>query len=215
MKYLSVIILFSVEAYATNCQAPGQGFLEEKLKESFVTAPAEKELKEVVLDQRNYSAREEIKGLDRRSKYADRIQMREIASVAHQKFDQMIEATGRTEDIMDFPIQGASGRLSGAEDGLVIELNNVSKEDLDVLPPPVLEKLSNKVKIKYNYPYDTYDYFLTYAGRELPLKKAFLKIQADFETACEDRLRENAHTKGLWEQDRKIRGFSNSGSTSQ
>lgn len=200
-------LILSGSTYAA-CQAPGQSFLEQKLKESFSTEPAEKELREVVKDPRNYALREEVKSLDRRSKLATRLQLSQISSAMNQKFNQMIETTNRGEEISDFPTTGAISKISGTTDSMAMEISNLSKEDLDVIPPKVLEKLSNKVKIHYKYPYDKFDYFLTYDGREYPMEKALNKLQADFEDACEERTRENQNTEGLWELDRKIRGYS-------
>lgn len=208
MKPLFLMTILSVSSFAfgQDCQAPGQSFLHEKLKQSFMTAPAEKELKDVVTDQRNYTLREEIKALDRRKMYADRIQTKFLASEMHKKFDQMVETTGRTEELEDFPTPGAIGNIKGTKDSLSIELTNLSKEDLTVFPPKVLEKLDNKVKIEYKYPYDKYDYFITYEGKELPLDKGLNKIQEEFEEACVARLIENQNTKELWAKDRKDRG---------
>jgi len=205
--FLTLISLTSL-AYGQECQAPGQSFLHEKLKESFQTAPAERELKEIVSDQRNFSLREEVKALDRRKMYSTRVQEKYLGEEMHQKFDQMIEATGKTEELADFPTPGAIGRLKGTKDSLAIELTNLSKEDLGVIPPQVLNKLSNKVKIEYKYPYDKYDYFITYSGIEMPLEKGLNKLQEDFEDACIGRLIENQNTKELWEKDRKVRGVS-------
>lgn len=210
MKSLILLSIFSLTtaAYAQfrpKCQAPGGSFIEDRLKEAFATAPAEKELKDVVLDQRNYSLREDIKSINRRKMYADRIKMKELEEETHAKFDQMIDTTGRNEDITDWPQPRAFGRLSSTGSAIAIELNNLSKEDLDVLPKPVLDKLSNKVKIEYKYPYDNYDYFLTYDGREYPMDKAMNKIQKDFEDACEQTLAENQNSKDMQDLNRKSR----------
>lgn len=206
--FLLTILSFSGLSFGQECQAPGQSFLHQKLKESFQTAPAEKELKEVVSDQRNFTLREEVKALDRRKMYSNRIQKKYLSDEMNQKFNQMIESTGRSEELADFPTPGAIGKLKGTKDSLSIELTNLSKEDLGVIPPQVLEKLSNKVKIEYKYPYDKYDYFITYSGIEMPLEKGLNKLQEDFEDACIGRLIENQNTKELWEKDRKIRGVS-------
>lgn len=207
--------------FQPKCQAPGQGFLEGRVKEAFQTHLAEKELKDVVLDQRNYTLREDVKALNRRKMYADRIQLKELESETHSKFDQMIETTGRNEDITDWPHPRSFARLSGSGSAIAIELNNLTKEDLEVLPKPVLDKLSNKVKIEYRYPYDAYEYTLTYDGRELPMEKAMNKMQDDFEEACEQTLRDNQNGKDLQDLDRKSRGLDklekwdpNSGSSS-
>lgn len=207
MKPLILLSILSLSglAYGQECQAPGQNFLHEKLKESFQTGPAEKELKEVVSDQRNFVLREEVKALDRRKMYSDRKHTKQLGEEMHQKFDQMIEATGRTEELADFPTPGAIGRLKGTKDSIAIELTNLSKEDLGVIPPQVLEKLSNKVKIEYKYPYDKYAYFITYSGIEMPLEKGLNKLQEDFEDACIGRLIENQNTKQLWQKDRETR----------
>lgn len=192
------------------CQAPGQGFLEEKLKESWRTVAGENELKEIVRDPKNYALREEVKSLDRRSKNANRIEREELANEANRKFIQMIETTGRADEIRDFPLNGASSAVSSNDESISIEMKNLSKEDLDVLPPQVLEKLQPKVKIKYYYPYDKFEYHLTYNDRELPMQKAFNKIQNDFEDACDQRKRENQHSRDMNAWDRRQRGFGGS-----
>lgn len=194
-------------SYGASCQAPGQSFLENKLKESFATDPAEKELKEIALDPKNYALREEVKSLNRRSMFANRIEMKEIQDKTQDKFSQMLGAVRNTNEIPDFPISGANSKLTSENDSLAIEVNNVSKEQLDVLPPKILDKLSNKVKIRYMYPYDKFEYVLTYDGRELPMQAALGKMQMDFEDACEDRLRENQHSRDLHALDRKSRGL--------
>jgi hypothetical protein len=193
--------------YSPKCQAPGQGFLEGRIKEAFLTQPAERELKDVVLDQRNYTLREDIKSLNRRKQLADRIKMKELDYETSSKFDQMIETTGRNEDITDWPSPRAYARLSSNGSAIAIEVSNLSKEDLDVLPKEVNDKLSNKIKIEYKYPFDSYEYYLTYDGREYPMEKAMLKMQRDYEDACEQRLRDNQHAKDLHDLDRKSRGL--------
>jgi hypothetical protein len=209
LKYLFVILSLTTAqlSYGDSCQAPGQSFLEEKLKASFSTEPAEKELKDIALDPKNYELREEVKNLSRRSRFANRFEIKEIETKTNDKFAQMIGATRKTNEIENFPVSGATSRLTSETDSLAIEVNNVSKEDLDVLPAKVLEKLSNKVKIRYMYPYDKFEYVLTYDGREFPMQKALAKMQVDFEDACEDRLRENLHTRDLHSIDRKSRGL--------
>lgn len=209
MKYLFFLLTVTMvqTALGASCQAPGQSFLEEKLKASFATVPAEKELKDIALDPKNYDLREELKSLNRRAKFANRIEIKEIETKTNDKFAQMIGATRKTNEIENFPVSGANSKLSGENDSLAIEVNNVSKEDLDVLPAKILDKLSNKVKIRYMYPYDKFEYILTYEGREFPMQKALAKMQVDFEDACEDRLRENQHTRDLHGLDRKSRGL--------
>lgn len=211
MRLLTLSILLCASnafgQYQPKCQAPGQGFLEGRIKEVFMTGPGEKELKDVVLDQRNYTLREEIKSINRRKQLADRIKMKELEYETSNRFAQMIEVTGRNEDITDWPSPRAYGRLSTSGNAIAIELNNLSKEDLDVLPDEVNNKLSNKIKIEYKYPLDSYQYYLTYDGREYPMDKAMLKMQRDFEDACEQRLRDNQHAADLNDLDRRSRGL--------
>src|SRR4051812_34623441 len=107
-----VLCSSALAQFQPKCQAPGHGFLEGRIKEAFNLAPAEKELKDVVVDARNYSLREDVKSLNRRKMYADRIAMKDLESETHSKFDQMIDTAGRNEDITDWPMPRAFGRLS-------------------------------------------------------------------------------------------------------
>ncbi len=212
MRPLTLLFLFSFPLtvfaqFSPKCQAPGQSFLEGRIKEAFLTPPMERELKDVVLDQRNYSLREDIKSLNRRKLLADRIKMKELDFETSSKFDQMIETTGRNEDITDWPSPRANARLSSNGSAIAIEATNLSKEDLDVLPKEVNDKLSNRIKIEYKYPLDTYEYYLTYEGREYPMDKAMLKMQRDYEDSCEQRLRDNQHAKDMQDLDRKSRAL--------
>lgn len=214
MKLFVLFFIISSQTWAQSqspyarCQAPGQGFLEEKFRESFLTDAGEKELKEVVRDSKNYALREEIKSINRRTMVVGRIERSELVQEAEKKFQQMIELASRTEDIQNFPAQGAVSKVSAVNDSLAIEMNNLSKEDLDVLPPQILEKLSPKVTIYYHYPYDKFEYYLTYNERELPMNKAFLKIQNDFEESCVRNNLENSY-------DRKKNQNSYGGSSNQ
>lgn len=168
------------------CNAPSQAFFEQKLRKSFHLETGEKELKEVVSDPRNYSAREEIKTIKRQLVFANRIQSNTLRQKLPPKFESMIDTTNRRDAIRDFPVSGSSANLGSSEDGaLELSMENLSKEDLGFLPPAVLDKIGNKVKIKYQYPLDRFDYVVSYDGRELPMDRAFGKIQDDFEYACE------------------------------
>lgn len=82
------------------------------------------------------------------------------------------------------------------------------------MSPELLDELSNKVKIRDMYPYDTFEYILIYDGRGFPMQKAPAKMQVDFEDECEDRLNENQHSKDLHELDRKSRGLGRLSATS-
>ena len=167
------------------CQAPAQPFFESKLRSSFKLESGEKELKEVVLDPRNYQDREDVKALGRQLKYAGRITRPLLLSRITPKFEQMIETTRRQETIVDFPMPGASANVASSEDGtIMIEMNNLSTEGLDFLPPELKEKLGNSVKIHYLYPYDKFDYVLNYEGQEMPMQLAFHKLQDQFEEVC-------------------------------
>lgn len=206
MKSLIVLIFVPIKAFGW-CQAPSSAFLESKLKESFQIESGERELKELVSDPKNYALREDVKSLDRRIKYSNRMDREQIAIETKQKFDQMIAVAGRGERIDNFPVEGAVSVFSTSNNAISLEQNNLSKEDLDVLPPRVLDKLSNKVKIEYQYPYDKFEYIITYDGREMPFKRASNKIQNDFEDACEDRVRENEYNRFLQNKDREMRGM--------
>lgn len=168
------------------CHPPSQAFFEEKLRRSFHFETGEKELKEVVSDPRNYSAREEVKTIKRQMVFANRIQSNTLREKLPPKFESMIDVTNRRGAIRDFPVEGSSANLGSSEDGaLEISMENLSKEDLEFLPPTVLNKIGNKVKIKYQYPLDRFDYVVSYDGKDLPMERAFGKIQDDFEYACE------------------------------
>jgi hypothetical protein len=167
------------------CMAPAQPFFEAKLRSSFKLESGEKELKEVVLDPRNYQDREEVKALGRQLKYAGRITRPLLLSRITPRFDQMIETTRRRETISNFPMQGASASMASSEDGtIMIEMTNLSTEGLDFLPPELKEKLGNSVKIHYLYPYDKFDYILSYEGKEMPMQMAFHRLQDQFEEVC-------------------------------
>lgn len=167
------------------CHPPSQPFFEKKLRESFHFSEGESELKEVVRDPRNYTVREEIKGLRRQMYFANRVQRSFLEDQLVPKIENMIEVTNRRNPIADFPINGTSSNLSSSEEGhLSIAMENLPKEELDFLPPQIVEKIGNKVKIKYHYPLDKFDYVISYNGKELPMDQAFHKMQDEFESVC-------------------------------
>lgn len=175
------------------CHPPSQAFFEQKLRASFHLETGEKELKEVVSDPRNYSAREEIKTIKRQLVFANRIQSNTLRQKLPPKFESMIDTTNRRNVIRDFPVAGSNANLGSSDDGaLELSMENLSKEDLEFLPPTVLNKIGNKVKIKYQYPLDRFDYVVSYDGKDLPMERAFGKIQDDFESACERNALEGA-----------------------
>lgn len=167
------------------CHPPSQPFFEKKLRDSFHLSVGETELKEVMRDARNYQAREEIKGINRQLMSSNRVQRSYLQSQLVPKIESLIDETNRRNPIADFPVNGTASTLSSSEDGhLSLSMENLPKDDLEFLPPQIKEKLGSNVKIKYLYPYDKFDYVISYGGKELPMQKAFYKIQDDFEEAC-------------------------------
>ena len=176
---------FSVINTPVYCHPPSQPFFEQKLRQSFRFSEGETELKEVVRDPRNYNTREEIKGLRRQLAFANRVQRSHIESRIIPKVENMIDVTNRRDPISDFPLNGTSANLSSSEEGhLSIAMENLPKENLDFLPPEIVEKIGNNVKINYHYPLDKFDYVISYDGKDLPMDQAFHKMQDDFESVC-------------------------------
>lgn len=224
MKYL-LLVLFIAPIYAAEkeyqaawlCQAPSQSFMEQKLRESFQIAVGEAELREVVLDPRNYALREEIKGFHRRLKFSNRIERSAIETEIPPRFEQMIEITRRRDPIVNFPLDGATSIVSTSnETSIMISMTDLKKEDLDFMPPETLKKLGNEIKILYHYPIDRFEFLLTYDGEELPMAKALSKIQNEFEVACDARGEENFDARQAKIKDRsKKLDFQNSDYRSQ
>ena len=65
-----LILIYSYQLGFANCQAPGQGFLEERLKSTFYLDRGEAELKEWVMHPKNNQARNELRSLDRKIKFS-------------------------------------------------------------------------------------------------------------------------------------------------
>lgn len=167
------------------CHPPSQPFFEQKLRQSFHFSEGETELKEVVRDPRNYTAREEIKGLRRQIVFANRVQRSFLENQIVPKVENMIDVTNRRDPISDFPLNGTTANLSSSEEGhLSIAMENLPKDNLEFLPPQIREKIGNNVKISYHYPLDKFDYIISYNGKELPMSEAFHKMQDDFESVC-------------------------------
>lgn len=188
------------------CHPPGQGFLEAKLKEIFLINHGEDEVKEWVGHPKNVTLREEIKALDRRSKFSGRLVKEELLVQSKEKFDMMIVNNERSNEIHDFPTVGAHSKMMASKGAIDIEMVNLPKDGLDVLPPEILTKLSAKVKLHYLYPYDKFEYFLTYDDKELPMDKALGKIQQDMESACELRMFDNREYREWYEKGRSGTG---------
>lgn len=203
MKFILLLpFIFNMRTAFADCQAPGQGYLEGKVKETFYVTQGEAELKEWVGHPKNAPQRAEIKNLDSRSKFAGRLQKGQLLVHAQENFDLMISNTERESDMQDFPSHGARSKLMSSLGTIDIEMSNLSKEGLDVFPPNILAKLSPKVKIKYFYPYDKFEYFLTYGERELAMGKALGLIQQEMEETCELRVIENKEYRQWYEKDR-------------
>jgi hypothetical protein len=184
------------------CQPPGQGFLEEKLKETFHVSLGEEELREWVGHRKNASLRDEIKSLDRRSKFSGRLEREDLLVQSKDKFDMMILNTERPSDFDNFPAVGAQSKMMSSNGAMDIEMSNLSKEGLDVFAPEILAKLSPKVKVKYFYPYDKFQYILTYDNKELPMGKALGKMQQEMEKACEVQMIDNREYREWYEKGR-------------
>lgn len=197
-SFLTFILLFqAASAVGSACQPPGAGHLEARIKETFYGEATETELKEWMIHPSNYEVRQSLKNLDRRIKFTPQRLDREALLVEMQgKFDQAISNTGRPSTMDNFPANGTQSKLSGSEGALTIEVSNLAKEDLDLLPKEVLDKLESKVKINYFYPYDKFEYHLTYDGKEMPMQAALLKVQKDMEYFCEKRMIDNRVDRG-------------------
>jgi hypothetical protein len=187
MKNTLFIILVSYSSSVmAGCLPPGQGFLEGKVKEVFHANLGETELKEWMMHPSNGPIRQELREIDRRHKFApNRLMREELMATSRLKFDQAILNNERPSDMDNFPASGTHSKISSSEGALTLEMSGLSKEELDVLPKEVLTKLDPKIKINYSFPYDKFEYFLTYDGKELPILKALIKVQQDMEKACE------------------------------
>jgi hypothetical protein len=202
MKYFLLLILigsaFAKEPTPDQCIPPAKPFVEEKLRNSYNLGLAEQELKDIVKDEKNYALREEVKSLKRRVMFSKRREQAPLISEIQTKFDQMILNVVPEEVIVDFPIRGASSTPYSSEDGdIIMSMNNLPQAELDFIPPETLKKLGKNVNVHYKYPYDTFDYYVTYEGNEVPLDRALQKMLDEFEDACILRMMENKRIKGI------------------
>jgi hypothetical protein len=186
MVLLFIFYVFSVKAISSdsNCLAPSQNHLERILDESFKIEKGKRELREWMLHPSNGQLREDIKEIDRAKKYAFRPKEEALLDESQKKFEQVIVNNERPALIENFPEKGASSEVTASKGALTIEMSSLSKYDLSVIPKEVLNNLDPKIKINYVYPYDKYEYFLTYKNRELPMRKALNELQEDYEDAC-------------------------------
>jgi len=189
---LLLLSLNPVVSAASSCQAPPQGMMETRIRETFFVSHGETELKEWMSHPSNYEIRHKLKELDRRIKFSpQRLQREELIAETQVKFDQAIMNTGRPYMMEHFPAPQAFSKVFASQGSLSLEMRNFEKESLDFLSPEVLKKLEGKVRLNYHFPYDKFDYFLTYNGKELPMQDALLLVQKDMEAACEIRMIEN------------------------
>ena len=206
IDFLSILFIFhaatSLAVETIECHAPGQGFLEEKLKESFHAYEGESELKEWMMHPKNKELRQELKEIDRRTKFSTRLKKDELLLESRVKFDQIIDNNERLSEINNFPVPGSQSKIRGSEGSLTLEMNNLSKDELDVIPKDILDKLEPKVKINYLFPYDKFEYILTYGGKELSMLKALQKVQQDMEHECEVRKVENKEYRNWYEKNK-------------
>ncbi len=179
-----VLGIFLSFADDRECLPPGQTHLENKLNQSFHLDRGERELREWLSHPKNTAIKQELKEIDRQKKFAFRLKEEELTSLSQTKIEQAILNNDRPSLIENFPEKGSNSQISAKDGSISIEMSSLSKQELDVLPKEVLDKLDSKIKINYMYPYDKYEYFLTYGGRELPMKKALNQIQTDYEDAC-------------------------------
>lgn len=199
---LSILFIFqSGIVLASECQAPSQGHLEMRLKESFHGNLGERELKEWMIHPSNYEVRQKIKELDRRTKFSQqRLDREALQYEAQMKFDQAIQNTGRPSVMDHFPAAGTQSKVSASPGALTIEMDKLDKEDLDVIPKEILDMLEPKVKIHYYYPYDKFEYLVTYAGKEQPIESALLKVQKAMEDHCERRMVDNVEYRAWYQK---------------
>lgn len=214
MKFL-FLLFFVCKSYAISSQPPGNAyvsslkpseralcippslsFFENKLRESYQFNAGEKELLMIVKDQKNYALREDVKSLKRKLMFAKRKDVPLLVSELQAKFDQMINNVDTESVITNFPMEGGSAIVSSSTDGsIMISMKDLNPGSLDFIPSKTLKKLEKNVKIQYKYPYDSFDYFLTFEGEELPIAKAVQKIGEEFETSCIVQQIENGWTR--------------------
>lgn len=182
-------------AWAENmvaCHPPSLPFVEDRIRTTYRFDAGEKELKEIVTDQKNYTLREDVKALKRRLMFAKRREIPDITTELQTKFEQMISNVETEKVIADFPSKGASAVVSSSQEGMIkIDMDNLIQEDLEFIPVETRKKLGKTVSIHYKYPYDSFDYYVNYEGQEQPLTKALHKMLDEFQTACLIQMKDN------------------------
>jgi hypothetical protein len=205
LNITAIICLFVPFKYLyADCQAPGQGFLEGRLKEAFFVTKGEEELREWVKHPKNISIREELRTLDRRFKFAQfRSQRESILEESKLRFEEIVDNNNRSSIIENFPEKGTNSKIIPEHGHLSIEMSKLSKEKLNIFSKDVLEKLDSKVKVNYFYPYDRFEYVLAYNGKELPMQEALLQIQGEMETECALVMHKNHENREWYNKDLK------------
>ena len=189
---LAILLLHPILTAASACQAPPHGMIESRIRETFFVSHGETELREWMNHPANHEVRSKLKELDRRIKFTpQRLQREELIVETQVKFDQAIMNTGRPYMMEHFPAPQAFSKVFASQGSLSLEMRNFERESLDFLSPDILQKLEGKVRLNYHFPYDKFDYFLTYNGKELPMQDALIQVQKDMEAACEIRMIEN------------------------
>lgn len=178
--------VFSEEESRSFCNPPSDHLFKEKLKKWFHTEKLERELREVIAFSENSTRRETVKGLRRRTYFADRFLEEDLRKSMQAEFQSMVAADPRRAGAMEnFPVRGAVSELQGGEDGtLDIRATAIPLEDQSLLSPEVRSKLGNSIRISYHYPIDKFEYFLTYEGEEHPFEKTIGRIKDGYEMEC-------------------------------
>ena len=211
MQNISALIcfIFPFGFLHASCQAPGQGFLENRLKDAFHVSKGEEELKEWVKHPKNHSVREELRTLDRRFKFAQfRLQRESILEESKLRFEQIVQNNNRPSEIQNFPVKGTLSKMIADQGHLSIEMTQLSKEELDIFPKEVLEKLDAKIRVNYFFPYDRFEYVLAYNGKELPMQDVLLKMQGEMEIACAFNMKKNHENREWYNKSLKENGLS-------
>ncbi len=203
-SFLGILLFFkSALLSASECQAPGQGFMQIRLKETFHTTLAETELREWMTHPKNQEVRQTLKALDQKIKFSpQRLHREELLDDSQLNFELAVQNTGRPSLMDNFPKDGARSVVSGTKGSLSIEMSKLKKEELDFMPKSVLDKLEPKVKVNYFFPYDKFEYHLTYDGKELPMEAALIQVQKDMEVVCEHRRMDNSEQRGWYRNSR-------------
>lgn len=190
-----------------SCIPPSQPFIQERIRSSYNFGAGEQELQEIVRDEKNYALREQVKSLKRRMMFVKRREKEPLQDEIKNKFDEMVLNAGTEEVINEFPSKGSSAAVSSDNEAIIITMHNLPQAELDFIPPETLKKMGRSVSIHYKYPYDNYEYFVSYEGEEIELNRAMGKMLNEFEDACILRKMENARARAIRKKDDKDSGL--------